>query len=83
MHHTLEGHVAEIRVVREKRGGLGWLWVVLLLLVLAGVAYWLWSTGRLGGTTRETSPSTTTTSEAPLLRAPSSAAQLDLLTRAA
>jgi len=82
MHHTLEGHVAEIRVVREKRGGMGWLWVVLLLLVLAGVGYWLWSTGRLGGTTTGASPDTTRTSEAPL-HAPSSAALLDQLTRAA
>lgn len=82
MHHTLEEHVAEIRVVRDKRGGMGWLWVVLLLLVLAGVAYWLWSTGRLGGTTTGTKVSPDTTSEAPL-RAPSSATLLDQLTRAA
>ena len=82
MHHTLEGHVAEIRVVREKRGGMGWLWVVLLLLALAGVAYWLWSTGRLGGTTRDTPPSPTTTSEAPT-GAPTFTALLDPLTRAA
>lgn len=41
--------MADIRVVKEKRGGMGWLWMLLLLLVLAGVAYWLWSTGRLGG----------------------------------
>jgi hypothetical protein len=43
--------VAEIRVVREKRGGMGWLWAVLLLLALAAVAYWLWSTGRLADLT--------------------------------
>jgi len=82
MHHTLEGHVAEIRVVREKRGGMGWLWVVLLLLVLAGVAYWLWSTGRLGGNTTGTTTRPDTTSEAPM-RTPSSTALLDQLTRAA
>jgi hypothetical protein len=82
MHHTLEGHVAEIRVVREKRGGMGWLWVVLLLLVLAGVAYWLWSTGRLGGNGTGATTRPDTTSEAPM-RTPSSAALLDQLTRAA
>lgn len=41
--------MADIRVVKEKRGGMGWLWMLLLLLLLAAVGYWLWSTGRLGG----------------------------------
>ena len=44
---------------------MGWLWVVLLLLVLAAVAYWLWSTGRLGGLTGEPAPAPATTQPAP------------------
>ena len=58
--------MAEIRVVPEKRRGLGWLWVVLLLLVLAGVAYWLWSSGRLGGAPGADRAPATTTGQAPV-----------------
>ena len=52
--------MAEIRVVREKRRGMGWLWAVLLLLALAAVAYWLWSTGRLDGLTGQADPAPAT-----------------------
>ena len=36
--------MAEIHVEQKRRGGLGWLWIVLLLL-LAALAWWVW-TGR-------------------------------------
>ena len=52
--------MADIRVVRDRKRGLGWLWAVLLLLVVLGVAYWLWSTGRLGGTSPADTPAATT-----------------------
>jgi hypothetical protein len=39
--------MAEIRV-EPKRASRAWIWVVLLLALVAGVAYYLWSTGMLG-----------------------------------
>jgi hypothetical protein len=46
--------MAEIRVERTPKRGLGWLWALLLVLLLAAVAWYLWSTGTFG-----TRPATT------------------------
>jgi UPF0716 family protein affecting phage T7 exclusion len=40
--------MAEIRVERVQKRGLGWLWALLLVLLVAAVAWYLWSTGHLG-----------------------------------
>jgi hypothetical protein len=43
-----EDRVAEIRVEPERRrgpGGLIWLWIVLAVLVLAGLGWWLYDNG--------------------------------------
>jgi drug/metabolite transporter (DMT)-like permease len=45
--------MAEIRV-EPKRTSRAWIWVLLLLLVVAGAAYYLWSTGMLGTGARGT-----------------------------
>ena len=76
--------MADIRVVREKRRSMGWIWVVVLLLVLAAVAYWLWSTGRLNDMTggRTPPPAAGTTGAAPSLP-PSVASALHAPSRAA
>jgi hypothetical protein len=41
--------MAEIRLERERKRGLGWLWGLLLLLVIAAVVWYLWSRGYIGG----------------------------------
>jgi hypothetical protein len=50
--------MAEIRVEREPKRGLGWLWALLLVLLLAAGAWYLWTNGYFG--TRTTSPADTT-----------------------
>jgi hypothetical protein len=50
--------MAEIRVERTPKRGLGWLWALLLVLLLAAVAWYLWSTGTFG-TRPATTPDTT------------------------
>jgi hypothetical protein len=46
--------MAEIRLEREPKRGLGWLWALLLVLLIAAVAWYLWSHGYVGsgGTAR-------------------------------
>ena len=51
--------MAEIRVERTPKRGLGWLWALLLVLVLAAVAWYLWSNGYFGGAQPATTPDTT------------------------
>ena len=51
--------MAEIRVERTPKRGLGWLWALLLVLVLAAVAWYLWSNGHFGGQPGSTTPDTT------------------------
>jgi hypothetical protein len=46
--------MAEIHVERVRKRGLGWLWALLLILLLAAVAWYLWANGYLGA--RSTSP---------------------------
>ena len=46
--------MAEIRVERVQKRGLGWLWALLLVLLLAAVAWYLWANGYLGA--RSASP---------------------------
>ena len=41
--------MAEIRLERERKRGLGWLWGLLLLLIIAAVVWYLWSHGYIGG----------------------------------
>lgn len=43
--------MAEIHVEERKRGSMGWLWLLVILIVLALVGWWLWQSGMLGGTT--------------------------------
>jgi hypothetical protein len=61
--------MAEIRIERARKRGLGWLWGLLLILVLAAVAWYLWSQGYLGGhaagRTDSTRPDSTRTGFAP------------------
>lgn len=40
--------MAEIRVERVQKRGLGWLWALLLVLVLAAIAWYLWTNGYFG-----------------------------------
>jgi hypothetical protein len=40
--------MAEIRVERVRKRGLGWLWTLLLVLLLAAVAWYLWANGYFG-----------------------------------
>jgi len=49
--------MAEIRV-QEKRGGMAWLWI-LLLLVLAALAAWYYLSTRDASTTAEPAPTAT------------------------
>lgn len=39
--------MAELRVEPGRGRNLAWVWIMLLALLVAAVAYWLWSTGRL------------------------------------
>lgn len=41
--------MAEIHVEERKRGSMGWLWLLVILIVLALVGWWLWQSGMLGG----------------------------------
>ena len=50
--------MAEIRVEREPKRGLGWLWALLLVLLLAAGAWYLWTNGYFGA---RTTPTTDTT----------------------
>jgi multidrug resistance efflux pump len=45
--------MAEIRVERVRKRGLGWLWLLLLVVLLA-VAWYLWANGYFGA--RSTTP---------------------------
>jgi hypothetical protein len=51
--------MAEIRVERAPKRGRGWLWLLLLVVLLA-VAWYLWANGIVGAKTT-TSPDTTRT----------------------
>lgn len=51
--------MAEIRVERIPKRGLGWLWALLLVLLLAAVAWYLWANGHLGA--RSASPAADST----------------------
>jgi hypothetical protein len=51
--------MAEIRVERVQKRGLGWLWALLLVLLLAAVAWYLWANGYFGA--RSTSPAADST----------------------
>jgi hypothetical protein len=51
--------MAEIRVERVRKRGLGWLWALLLILLLAAVAWYLWANGYLGA--RSASPAADST----------------------
>lgn len=59
--------MAEIHV-EKKRGSMGWLWLLVLLIVLALVGWWLWQSGMLGTTTDAVVPGDTI-SMAPLASA--------------
>lgn len=50
--------MAEIHV-EKKRGSMGWLWLLILLIVLALVGWWLWQSGMVGGGTEEVTPADT------------------------
>lgn len=65
--------MAEIRV-QPRAKNRSWIWILLLLIVLAAVAYYLWSSGRLGGTSAPaTVPATAPAPTAPAGPPPSSA----------
>ena len=34
--------MAEIKMERKERGGMGWLWILIALILLALLAWWLW-----------------------------------------
>ena len=57
--------MAEIRVERTPKRGLGWLWALLLVLLLAAVAWYLWSNGHFGGQPGTTTPDSTRVSTMP------------------
>jgi hypothetical protein len=63
--------MAEIRVEPTRRRSNAWIWVLLLLVIIAGVVYWLYASGMLGtgaantdsargATTAPTAPATPT-----------------------
>jgi hypothetical protein len=54
--------MAEIRVERVQKRGLGWLWALLLVLLLAAVAWYLWANGYLGARSTSAPADTTRTS---------------------
>jgi hypothetical protein len=51
--------MAEIRVERAPKRRMGWLWLLVILLLLAA-AWYLWATGMIGGRAT-TAPDTTRT----------------------
>jgi predicted negative regulator of RcsB-dependent stress response len=55
---TSEEDMAEIHV-EKKRGSMVWLWVLILLIVLALVGWWLWQSGMLGGAVDAVTPADT------------------------
>jgi hypothetical protein len=55
--------MAEIRVERAPKRRLGWLWLLLIVLVLAA-AWYLWANGFIGAKTT-TAPDTTRTGAGP------------------
>ncbi|HEU5208888.1 MAG TPA: hypothetical protein VFU06_05700 [Longimicrobiales bacterium] len=46
--------MAEIHVERKQGSSMKWLWVLVLLIVLALIGWWLWQSGMLGGTDTDT-----------------------------
>ncbi|MGH7443883.1 MAG: hypothetical protein ACREKM_03360 [Longimicrobiales bacterium] len=50
--------MAEIHV-EKKRGSMGWLWMLVLLIALALLGWWLWQSGMLGGATDAVVPGDT------------------------
>jgi hypothetical protein len=54
--------MAEIRVERVQKRGLGWLWALLLVLLLAAVAWYLWANGYFGVRTGGAAADSTRTS---------------------
>jgi hypothetical protein len=54
--------MAEIRVERVKKGGLGWLWALLLVLLLAALAWYLWANGYFGARSATPAADSTRTS---------------------
>ena len=40
--------MAEIRVERVRKRGLGWLWALIILLLVVAIAWYLWSNGYFG-----------------------------------
>lgn len=56
--------MAEIRVQQVKRRGLGWLWLLVVLVLLAVVA-WYFLSGNTAPTTPSAATPTTGTSEGP------------------
>jgi zona occludens toxin (predicted ATPase) len=55
--------MAEIRVERAPKRRLGWLWLLVVVLLLA-LAWYLWATGTIGGRTNAAPDSTRTGSGA-------------------
>lgn len=51
--------MAEIHVEQKKRGSMGWVWMLVLLIVLALVGWWLWQSGMLSGATEAVMPGDT------------------------
>lgn len=51
--------MAEIRVEPVRKRGLGWLWALVLVLVLAAVAWYLWTNGYLGARAAGSAPDST------------------------
>jgi hypothetical protein len=50
--------MAEIHV-EKKRGSMGWLWFLVLLIVLALLGWWLWQSGMFAGAADSTVPTDT------------------------
>ncbi len=49
-----EVDMAEIHVERKQGSSMKWVWVLVLLIVLALIGWWLWQSGMLGGTQADT-----------------------------
>ncbi len=61
--------MAEIHVEQKRGSSTKWLWVLVLLIVLALIGWWLWQSGMLGGTDADTTRMTPLDTIS-LLRAP-------------
>jgi len=46
--------MAEIHVERKQGSSMNWLWVLVLLIVLALIGWWLWQSGMLGDVQADT-----------------------------